>query len=38
MDETAIVRASGFQSLRADLGKLVAVLARLAPSLPGART
>lgn len=37
MDETAIARASGFQSLRADLGKLVAALAKLAPSLPGVR-
>lgn len=37
MDETAIVRASGFQALRADLAKLVAALARLAPSLPGVR-
>jgi N-formylglutamate amidohydrolase len=37
MDETAIARASGFQSLRADLARLVAALARLAPSLPGVR-
>jgi N-formylglutamate amidohydrolase len=37
MDETAIARAPGFQSLRADLGKLVAALAKLAPSLPGVR-
>ncbi len=35
MDETAIARAAGFQSLRADLVKLVAALAKLAPSLPG---
>lgn len=37
MDEAAIARASGFQSLRADLVKLVAALAKLAPSLPGVR-
>jgi N-formylglutamate amidohydrolase len=37
MDETAIARASGFQSLRSDLARLVAALARLAPSLPGVR-
>ncbi len=38
MDETAIARASGFQTLRENLARLVAELARLAPSLPGART
>jgi N-formylglutamate amidohydrolase len=37
MDETVIARASGFQSLRSDLARLVAALARLAPSLPGVR-
>ncbi|MBI3503259.1 MAG: N-formylglutamate amidohydrolase [Proteobacteria bacterium] len=38
MDEAAIAKAPGFQPLRAALETLVAELAGLAPSLPGAKT